>query len=68
MKMTDKELNQFQDATNAAYGAEVIIGLMECHPNKLSDEEIIAITGVLKSVLRPVVVFMIGELKSHGIG
>ncbi|MCW1973493.1 UNVERIFIED_ORG: hypothetical protein FHW05_002341 [Pantoea agglomerans] len=68
MKMTDKEMDGFQDAANAAYGVQVILGLLECYPNKLEDNEIIAISATLKAAIGPAVSFMMAELKTHGMG
>lgn len=68
MKMTNKELQQFQDASEANYGVEVILTLVEEYPSQLNDEQIIAIAGTLKRLIAGVNNFMASELHSHGLG
>ncbi|WP_324030025.1 hypothetical protein GC087_06625 [Pantoea sp. JZ2] len=68
MKMTDKELKDFQEASEANYGVEVFLTLVEEYPSQLNDEQIIAIAGTLKRIISGVNNFMASELHNHGVG
>lgn len=62
MKMSSDELNEFRNAADKAYQAEIICNLVESYPSKLEPSDINIICRLLKKLTGDLYVYMGEEI------
>ncbi|HGG5994868.1 TPA: hypothetical protein ACJG4C_003898 [Salmonella enterica subsp. diarizonae serovar 61:r:z53] len=62
MKMSSDELNEFRNAADKAYQAEIICDLVESYPSKLESSDINVICRLLKKLTGDLYVYMGEEI------
>lgn len=62
MKMSSDELNEFRNAADKAYQAEVVCNLVESYPSKLESSDINVICRLLKKLTGDLYVYMGEEI------
>lgn len=62
MKMSSDELNEFRNAADKAYQAEIICNLVESYPSKLEPSDVDIICRLLKKLTGDLYVYMGEEI------
>lgn len=68
MKMSDCEINEFQQASRTVFGIKVLLGIIEEHPSRINDDEVTAIASILKDAITPVADYLQDEMTRQGAG